>query len=92
MGPERPGGGQEAGKAVPPGALLAIEVETSSPAKTALNNITKNAEVGITHTIVAVMPKHVNATRTSLEERVPSDLRSAYTVVDVFALLKGLKP
>ncbi|MFH0901052.1 MAG: hypothetical protein V2A73_10520, partial [Pseudomonadota bacterium] len=79
-------------KDVAPGALLAIEVEASAAAaRTALNNITKNAAVGIAHTVVAVMPKHVEKTKTSLEERVPADLRDAYTVVDVFDLIAGLK-
>jgi hypothetical protein len=72
------------------GELLAIEVEVA-PTRTALNNITKNATVGIAHTLVAVMPKHVETTRAHLEDRVSDDARDAYTVVDIFELLEGLR-
>jgi len=74
-----------------PGAHLALEVETSAPARTALNNITNNAQAGVAFTIVAVLPKHVARTTASLAERVPHDLQDAYTVVDVFELLEGLR-
>jgi energy-coupling factor transporter ATP-binding protein EcfA2 len=74
-----------------PGALLAIEVETSAPSRTAVNNITKNSKVGVTHTVVAVMPKHLAATTTSLKNRVPSALRDAYSIVNVFELLEEVK-
>jgi len=78
-------------KEVPPGALVAVEVEASAPNQTALNNIDKNHAVGAIHTIVAVLPRHVEATTNNLAERVPRDLRDNYTVVDFFALQFGLE-
>ena len=78
-------------KELPPGALLAIEVEASAPSRTAVNNITKNHAVGIFHTIVAVLPRHVATTTASLSKSVPRDLRGNYTVIDLFALLTERK-
>ncbi len=74
---------------LPAGALIAIEVEVSDPVTTGTNNVTKNAAVGITHTIVAVLPRHLRSTRTGLAKRLP-DLHGAYTVVDVFGLIEEL--
>ena len=78
-------------KSIEAGALVAIEVETSSPSKTAPNNVTKNSAVGIARTIVAVLPKNLDATIAALTSRVRSDLRRRYTVAAVFELLVGLQ-
>jgi len=79
------------GKELSAGALLALEVETSAPTRTAVNNITKNSAVGVAHTIVAVLPKHVAATTASLEKRLPKKLRDSYSVVNVFELLAEVR-
>jgi len=68
-------------------APVAIEVEASDPTKTAENNITKNAAVGIALTIVAVLPRDVAKTRAALAQQ----LSESYVVVDVFSLLGGLR-
>ncbi|HOC43212.1 MAG TPA: DUF87 domain-containing protein [Thermoanaerobaculales bacterium] len=73
-------------------ALIAIEVECSDPLATAVNNVTKNAAVGITLTLVAVLPRHLGSARAGLAQRLPAELRDAYTVVDVFTLLEDPHP
>lgn len=55
---------------------IAIEIESSDPRKTAAKNITENQAAGITITITATLPKHLNT--------LPN-------VVDIFTLLKALE-
>jgi len=57
------------------GELVAIEVEVSDPRRTAPNNIARNAEAGVPHTIIATM--------------TPLHCKGA-VVVDVFELLEAL--
>lgn len=71
-------------------ALVAIEVECTRPVQTGANNITKNHEAGVAHTLVAVLPRHVTTTRSGLARRL-SGQEGAYSVVDVFALLGRCK-
>jgi hypothetical protein len=70
-----------------PNAHLAIEVECSNPVKTGAANVSKNHDVGIDHTLVAVLPKHVATTKTGLAQHVPEELHSRFTVVNVFDIL-----
>jgi hypothetical protein len=71
------------------GDLVAIEVETSAPAKTAPNNISKNHEAGITLTVVAVLPKEEAPLKKSLatNTRLPSN----FVVLNVLDLLQHLQ-
>jgi hypothetical protein len=73
------------------GALVAIEVETSDPTKTAPSNIAKNSASGLALTITAVLPSEVKALRTELATSVPSELQSRYIVVNCLDLLDHLK-
>lgn len=61
----------------------AIEVEVSSAERTGLVNIEKNRAVGVTLTILAVMPEAVDEIREIVSSDVP--------VVSVFALLEALR-
>jgi hypothetical protein len=72
------------------GMLLAIEVESSDPVKTAPNNVQKNHEAGITLTLIAVLPKFVTTTRTHLAKSIPAALQSSFIVTNVLSLLDHL--
>lgn len=67
------------------GSLIAIEVEVSDPAKTGLNNLTKNAEAGITLTVIAVLPKEEKPARNALKDH------TTCVVVNVLDLLQHLE-
>lgn len=71
------------------GSLVAIEVETSAPEKTAPNNALKNHEAGITLTIVAVLPKTMVATRRRLNA-LPPVVQDHTLLVNVLDLLTAL--
>ncbi|KAA0254732.1 MAG: hypothetical protein EDX89_08535 [Acidobacteria bacterium] len=71
------------------GDLVAIEVETSAPEKTAPNNALKNHDAGITLTIIAVLPKTMVATRRSLNA-LPAIVQDHTLLVNVLDLLRAL--
>lgn len=68
------------------GDLIALEVETSDPTKTAPNNSLKNIEAGISLTLIAVLPKHLSPTRRALAALSPS-VQDHTLLVDVLELL-----
>lgn len=72
------------------GALLAIEVETSAPTKTATNNALQNHAAGITLTLTSVLPNDLKATRDHLTTTTPESAHHAFMVVNVLALLDHL--
>jgi hypothetical protein len=75
------------------GDLVALEVETSDPGKTAKNNIIKNHAAGITLTLILVLPKAVNATRAQLATSAAPDTPFVVLdVLDVIHHLSGRKP
>lgn len=73
------------------GDLASIEVEVSDPSKTAPPNAIANSEHGITTTIIAVMPKALDATRKHLLKDLPSEVLPRVIVIDALQLLEGLR-
>lgn len=75
---------------IPPntGDLVALEVETSDPTKTAPNNILKNHEAGISLTLVLVLPKEEGALKKVLA--ADTSLPSSFVVLNVLDLLTAL--
>lgn len=73
------------------GDLVGIEVEVSDPNKTATPNAVQNHEHGINTTIIAVMPKALDATRKHLLNDLPGDVLSRVILVDALQLLEGLR-
>jgi hypothetical protein len=69
-------------------SLLALEVETSDPAKTAKNNIVKNHEAGIALTVVLVLPKEELTLKKALAAN--TGLPSTFVVLNVLDLLTAL--
>jgi hypothetical protein len=70
------------------GDLVALEVETSDPAKTAPNNILKNHEAGIALTVVLVLPKEEASLKKALAAN--TSLPSTFVVLNVLELLTAL--
>lgn len=77
--------------ALRPGDLIAIEVEVSNPRKTASKNVIANHEHGITCTIIATMPKKMEATIRALAKGVPPQLHARVVIIDAFDLLNALR-
>ena len=73
------------------GDLVALEVETSDPEKTAPNNITKNYDAGITLTLILALPKLVAATRKHLDTLIPVETHASFIVLNVLDLLTALQ-
>lgn len=70
------------------GSLLALEVETSDPAKTAPNNVVKNHDAGIALTLVLVLPKEEASLKKVLATN--TSLPSTFVVLNVLDLLTAL--
>jgi len=66
------------------GQTIAIEIEVSDPAKTAKNNITKNAEAGITTTIIAVLPKEVDRIKAMLSPIIVIDALQLFDFLQAY--------
>lgn len=81
----------ESGQQPEEGDQIAIEIEITSPEKTAANNIMKNREAGISHTIIATLPEDLEKTRSHLADQLPEDLQSHYTITNALELLQTLR-
>lgn len=77
----------DASKMLDEASLLAIEVEVSDPPKTAPANVRRNHENGIALTIIAVLPKVLDATKRALNAKL-SRADGPWIVVDVLQLLQ----
>jgi hypothetical protein len=71
-----------------PGALIAIEVETSPD--TVINNIEKNLEAGIALNITAVMPRAIDTARKLILRDVPATDQARVCLINVFTLIAAL--
>jgi len=72
-------------------SLLAVEIEASDPMKTASANVRRNHANGITLTIVAVLPRVLDATKVSLQQKL-TPAEGPWMVVDVLRLLDHVRP
>lgn len=79
---------------VPPcdGDVIAIEVEVSTPEKTAPSNVEQNCNHGVALNVVAVLPKEVKKTLAALRAALDLELHSRVVVVDALQLLHWFEP
>lgn len=71
--------------------LVGIEIEVSDPLKTAPNNISKNHNVGITITVLAVMPTNLQQTINKLPVLLEPQLLDGVIIIDALRLLDALR-
>jgi hypothetical protein len=76
---------------IAPGDLVAIEIEVSSPGKTAAKNIMSNHEHGVTTTIIATMPKTIDAAQRAISNTVTKALLPHVIILDALDLLEALR-
>ncbi len=75
---------------IPPGALLAIEVETSDPLTTGPKNSIAN-HTGGASTITAILPQDLRRVRDALPKTIPTGLHDTVITVDALRLLTSLQ-